>query len=41
MVYQGSKERIAKYILPYIQPCIDDNSLVLMTTTLFVISSRL
>ena len=28
MVYQGSKERIAKYILPYIQTCIDDNSLV-------------
>lgn len=28
MVYQGSKERIAKYILPYIQTCIDDNNLI-------------
>lgn len=27
MIYQGSKERLSKYILPFIQNCIDDNGM--------------
>lgn len=27
MIYQGSKERLSKYILPFIQNCIDDNNM--------------
>ena len=27
MVYMGSKSRVAKYIVPIIQQCIDDNNL--------------
>ena len=28
MKYQGSKSRIAKYIVPIIQKCIDDNEII-------------
>lgn len=27
MIYQGSKERLSKYILPFIQECINDNNM--------------
>ena len=27
MIYQGSKERLSKYILPFIHECIDDNGI--------------